>query len=491
MFPKINGKLVKISLMSALVLSSLTACKNITGVGSNTNSSIASSYTAIQLNKTDINITDKAQIRVLVNNPWDHQLEYRYTADRGQVVANNGLAATAMYYAPYTGGPDTIRVSVYDRTDGVNLPIISQQVFIQGEAMAYVELPNTANPLTEYDNGLMKVANMVGTSVKKEIGWGRNPVISPDGRYIAYVSYPGDGSSQIIVKDAVGNETNITNHKSFNVDPSWSPIGTDGNQYLVFSSDRVSSNSGALIDGASAGHGERYHLWRVHVNGYDLRQITNTAGNDFQPSWSPDGRQIVFSSDLDNNKSNSFRNIWVLDVATGKQTQYTHETMANRGAYNPQWSPDAKKIVYTRKYQYRQLNKLADFQKVWMIDTNLNSQGFGQIVSKAFDESIVESFPSWSPDGRRITYVRNRGSENSVVSVDFTGITQNQGFFGQPTQESDLTNISEAQWARQRSYGWGYNNPGYNNPWNPSTGAGTFSANTTTNTTNGGSNTPY
>lgn len=445
----------------------LTACPN----QSNT-------FASLQIASTDVKVTDKVAVRTMVNNPFGHQLEYRYTADRGEVIANNGLAATALYYAPFTGGPDTIRVSVFDRTDNINLPVISQQVFVQGESMAYVELPNTGSVVDQAENGLIKVASVRGAINRKEIGWGRNPVISPDGRFIAYVTYPGDGSSQIIVKDPVGNETNITNNKSFNIDPSWSPIGKDGNLYLVFSSDRISSNSGSLANGTMSGHGERYHLWRVHANGYDLRQITNTAGNDFQPAWSPDGSKIVFSSDFDNNKSNTFRNIWVLDVNTGKQTQYTYETMPNKGAFNPAWSGDSQKIVYSRKYQRRQLQNLEDFQKIWMIDFTRNSQGFGQIVTREFDQNIVETSPSWSPDNRSITFVRHKGAENAVVSLDFvsrTGITSGALQYGmEPTPEGDLNNVMEATWARQRSFGYSYNNPGLNNPFVPGTGSGSY-----------------
>lgn len=429
---------------------------------------------SVQIASTDVKVTDKVAVRVLVSNPYNHQLEYRYASDRGQVVANNGISSTALYYAPFTGGPDTIKVSVFDRTDNINYPVISQNILVQGESMAYVDLPNTASKLGDADNGLIKVASVRGSMNKKEIGWGRNPVISPDGRYVAYVSYPGDGSSQIIIKDPVGNETNVTtNNKSFNVDPSWSPIGQDGNLYLVFSSDRISSNSGNLVGGSVSGHGERYHLWRVHANGYDLRQITNTAGNDFQPSWSPDGTRIAFSSDLSNNKSNAFRNLWVLDVQTGKQTQYTYETIPNKGVYNPQWSSDAQKIVYTRKYQKRQITNLADFQKIWMIDFNRNSEGFGQIVTREFDENIVESYPSISPDGRSISFVRNRGAENAVVSVDFRvgSIAGQTGTYNiEPIQEGDISNVTEAGWARQRSYGYSYNNPSLNNPFTPGTG---------------------
>ncbi|MFN8671118.1 MAG: hypothetical protein U0457_03430 [Candidatus Sericytochromatia bacterium] len=431
----------------------------------------------MQVTKQEITVADRAEFRMLVNNPCDHQLEYRYVADRGQVIANGGIGPTGTYYAPYTGGPDKIQVSVYDRNDGRTIQVITKQVFIIGESVSYVDRPTTGSELNDYENGLIKIASINGLQKKKEIAWGRTPSISPDGRTVAYVSFQGDGTSQIFIKDPVGNEVNLTNSKAFNLDPSWSPIGSDRNQYIVFSSDRISSNTGAVSDG---GHGQNYHLWRMNVNGSDLKQITNTAGNDFQPDWSPDGRTIAFSSTLDANKSNPFRNIWVLDLQSGRQAQSTHETIANKGAFAPKWSIDSKQLVYERRYNYRQSNKLADMKKIWMINSAVATEGFGQIATRNFDENILESYPSWHPSGRKLGYIQTRGAEHTFVSVDLANIRPGStgGAYGNPTIEGDLSNISEVSWSRQRYYGDYYNGGGSsgggNNPFNPTPSGAPF-----------------
>ena len=453
------NKIVPLFLVSAFFLG-LQGCPN--GYNNQNN------FGDLRLTKQEISVADKSDFSMLVSNTWDHQYEYRYVADRGQVIANGGIGPTGTYYAPFTGGPDKIQVSVYDRNDNKTILSISKDIFVIGESMSYVDLPNTGTQLNDYENGLIKVASVNGLPKKREIAWGRTPSISPDGRYVSYVSFQGDGTSQIFVKDSVGNEINLTNSRAFNLDPSWSPIGTDKNQYLVFTSDRISSNSGVVTDG---GHGQNYHLWRMNVNGYDLKQITNTAGNDFQPDWSPDGKSIVFSSSLDNNKSNPFRNLWVLDLQSGRQAQLTHETIANKGTFSPRWSNDAKQILYSRKYQYRQINKLAEMQKIWLINSNVATEGFGQIATRNNDENIFESYPSWSPDGKKIAYVQNRGAENAVYSVDYSNIRAGSigGSYSTPTQEGDISNITEASWGRQRSYGgyYGGGSSGGSNPFNP------------------------
>ncbi|MBC7473470.1 MAG: hypothetical protein H7263_04210, partial [Candidatus Sericytochromatia bacterium] len=166
-----NSKVKKIFLSSAISAFLLSAVF-MTGCAKN---DASSQFGGITFDRTDIKVTDKVNMRVLVSNPYSHQYEYRYAADRGQIIANNGTSSTAQYYAPFTGGPDTVRVSIYDRTDNINLPTISQQTTVQGESMAYVDLPNTSSPLNESDNALIKVSSVRGSTLKKDIGWGRTP----------------------------------------------------------------------------------------------------------------------------------------------------------------------------------------------------------------------------------------------------------------------------------------------------------------------------
>lgn len=414
----------------------------------------------------EIKITDKTPVTINVSNPYKHELEYKYTADRGYIVLDN--SSKPQYYAPFTGGPDTIRTSVYDKTDKVNLPVTTQQVFVQGESVSYVELPSESKKLADKENGLIRVASVRGSLNKKDIGWGRTPVISPDGRYVAYVEYKEDGSSQIIVKDPIGNITSTINKdKSINKDPAWSPIGTDGNLYLVFSSNRESSNKDNVNENSG-----KFHLWRIHVNGTDLRQITKESCNDIQPSWSPDGSKIAFVSNLDEDVEKDYNNLFILDIKTGSRTQITKENMSGYGISNPSWSHDAQKIIYSRYYQKRLITMTANFKKIWMYEITKNKD-FGQIVTREFDETILETYPSFSPDGRDITFVRQISEKNALVSLNMIDTTHSGASINlpiDPKQEGDINNITEASWARQRSYGYSYNNPSLNNPFTPGTG---------------------
>ncbi|MFN8577718.1 MAG: hypothetical protein U0354_12750 [Candidatus Sericytochromatia bacterium] len=406
-----------------------------------------------QLILTDVKVTDKLKvdIRKMVKNPYNHDLEYKYNADRGQIIANNGSAMTDLYYAPFTGGPDTIRIAIYDKTDNINLPIISQQVFVQGESVSYVENKNKDNELNQFENGLIKVASIRGAINRKEIGWGRNPVISPDGRFIAYVNYLDNKTSQIIIKDPVGNETNITkDNKSLNLNPSWSKVNTDGTLNLVFSSNR---DNGI------------FHLWTFNFDNNELKQLTNGEKNHLEPSWSPDGSKIAYTSDYSDKKINNIRNLWVLDYSTNQSKQITFETTEHKGAFNPEWSLDSKKIFYSRRYQKKEAESILDFQKIWFIDTTKENQDFGEIVTKEVDKNIIETYPSWSSDNRSISFIRHKDNENTLVSLNIVSkigkLDDKDKQFNstEPIPEGDINNIIEARWARQRSFGYSYNNP--------------------------------
>ena len=69
--------------------------------------------------------------------------------------------------------------------------------------------------------------------------------------------------------------------------------------------------------------------WEIYVmdtNGGNLRNLTNTPGDDEYPSWSPDGKQIVFTSNRDDRDGNR-RQIYVMDADGADQRTYLTVTL--------------------------------------------------------------------------------------------------------------------------------------------------------------------
>jgi TolB protein len=96
---------------------------------------------------------------------------------------------------------------------------------------------------------------------------------------------------------------------SYNTSPSWSPKGDK----IVFSGRRGANQ-----------------VFTVNPDGTELIQLTS-EGNNEEPSFSPDGRYITFSSDRDGVKG-----IYIMRANGEAQKRITPR---NLRAYGPRWSP--------------------------------------------------------------------------------------------------------------------------------------------------------
>ncbi|WP_052852830.1 amidohydrolase family protein [Streptomyces avicenniae] len=99
-----------------------------------------------------------------------------------------------------------------------------------------------------------------------------------------------------------------------------------------------------------------YHLFTLHADGTGLRQLTEGPWDDRAPSWSPDGTRIAFSSERDGDPvTGAPYRVWTLDVRSGALTRLTglpdQEGPLQDGAwedFDPTWSPDGRRILFVR-----------------------------------------------------------------------------------------------------------------------------------------------
>jgi TolB protein len=80
------------------------------------------------------------------------------------------------------------------------------------------------------------------------------------------------------------------------------------------------------------------NIWLYTFADRSTRQLTRGPGGDFQPTWSPDGKQLLFFSSRAGNSD-----IWKLDLDSGALTQLTRDAATD---INPFYSPDGKLIAY-------------------------------------------------------------------------------------------------------------------------------------------------
>lgn len=85
---------------------------------------------------------------------------------------------------------------------------------------------------------------------------------------------------------------------------------------------------------------ERDRIFVLDLNAGKVRTVVNGPGNNSYPSWSPDGKRLVFSSDRDGN-----REIYISDWDGANQTRITQNTVADD---NPTWGNNNDELIFYR-----------------------------------------------------------------------------------------------------------------------------------------------
>ena len=228
------------------------------------------------------------------------------------------------------------------------------------------------------------------------------PSWSPDGKRIAFVSdrdghvIDGRPINEIYVMDVNGkNQLNLTNNSSDDRSPSWSPDG----KRIAFVSKRN--------DGDEHPHREIYVM---DADGRNQQRLTDNHDNDQSPSWSPNGKRIVFSSDRHVHLKSEVRitdEIYVMDVDGGNLQRLTENRVYD---WFPSWSPNGKRIVFASDTK----GDLQNFE-IYVMDTDGDNQ------QRLTENRKNDGFPSWSPDGERIVFHSNRDGNYEIYVMDANG----------------------------------------------------------------------
>jgi TolB protein len=220
------------------------------------------------------------------------------------------------------------------------------------------------------------------------------PRWSPDGRKLVFASYRS-GEREVYVMDlaavvqGAGDAAivNLSQHRAADWQPAWSP---DGKQ-VAFSSYR---------DG-------NWEIYAVQADGTDLVRLTNDPATDFSPSWSPDGTRLLFMS-----RRRGDADLFVLDLATSKLTQLTR---SKRDEYEPAWSPDGEWIAF--------VTQMDDQSDIWVMHAD-GSDPVNLTQSRYADDFE----PAWFCGSEWLLYVSYTAADGNYrvfrMRRDGTGVTR-------------------------------------------------------------------
>ncbi len=246
----------------------------------------------------------------------------------------------------------------------------------------------------------------LGTSSARQItggpGYDYQPDWSPDGRFIAYASYRDD-AVELWLLDAVSGRTwPVTRNGAVNVEPRFSPDG----RRLVFVSTvynrRFHIHTIALDEGGAPG--EIARLTEEHESGLP-RYYYSPFDHYISPSWSPDGKEIVFVSNRGHIwGSGGFFRMKAQPGSEMREIRYEETTWKAR----PDWSPDGRRIAYASYLG-------GQWHQVWL----MTDEG-GDVFPLTYGEFDATA-PRWSRDGRRIAYISNQDGNTSLWVIEIPG----------------------------------------------------------------------
>jgi dipeptidyl aminopeptidase/acylaminoacyl peptidase len=272
-----------------------------------------------------------------------------------------------------------------------------------------------------------------------------HPRWSPDGKFIAFLSERAESKTQVWLLNRQGGEAQrLTDTPQDVEDFAWSP---DGRRLVLVLRDSSPEELEAAKEAKLKDHAtdtkekkktakpwvidrlqfkldemgyldrRRTHLYLFDLAAKSMTQITSGDFDDSEPAWSPDGKLLAFTSnrsqpDPDLNYNSD---IWVVAADNTDKGAHLTQVTANPGADStPSWSPDGKWLTYVTQLD----PKLFDYATKH-IAVSPAAGGEARVLTLALDR--VSITPRFSPDSKFIYFITDDDGTQNICRVPAAG----------------------------------------------------------------------
>lgn len=272
----------------------------------------------------------------------------------------------------------------------------------------------------------------------------QDPQISPEGEWVAYTVSTANlkeekSETQIWMIPTVGGEAIPMTAKGSSASrPRWSPDG----KYLGFIAER---------------NGSKNQVWLLNRKGGEAQQLTEVKQGVRSFEWSPDGKRVLLliqdpgPEDLEKEKGDKedekakpktqppwvidrlqFKednigyldrrrtHLYVFDMATKKLTQITS---GDYDESDPEWSPDGRYIAFVSNRG--QEPDATDNTDIWIVAAD--NPDMGKTMLQVTTNPGEDQSPSWSPDGKWITYTTTTDVKAIIYATTYLAVISSQG----------------------------------------------------------------
>ncbi len=209
-----------------------------------------------------------------------------------------------------------------------------------------------------------------------------SPAWSPDGQWLAYVSFETKHSGVYVQLVRTGERRQVSARAGVNGAPDWSP---DGHKL-------------ALTLGGSGGNPDIYVL---DLSTQELTRITDDPAIDTEPTWAPDGRSLYFTSDRAGSPQ-------IYQIAASPGAHPRRITFGGNYSARPRVSPDGTQLamVTLDNGNYR-----------------IAVQDLASGAVRVLSHGHLDESPSFAPNGATLIYSEREGEHGALATVATDGLT--------------------------------------------------------------------